>query len=49
MQWVIAKAEEQACAVVYLHVISYNKSAIAFYQSNHFDEIAELPDFYFIG
>ena len=48
VQWIIAKAAEQACAAVYLHVITYNESAIAFYQRHNFDEIAELPNFYYI-
>lgn len=48
-QRVIGWATEQACVMVYLHVITYNHNAIAFYQRNAFTEVALLPNFYFIG
>jgi hypothetical protein len=37
------------CRVVYLHVITYNLAAIAFYKSNGFRLVATLRNFYFIG
>lgn len=42
-------ALEQTCVIVYLHVITYNHNAIAFYKRNAFSEVALLRNFYFIG
>eukprot|EP00884_Botryococcus_braunii_P010466 jgi/Botrbrau1/19420/Bobra.0338s0047.1 len=49
LQIMTERAMEQACIIVYLHVITYNHSAIAFYQRNGFNEVALLRNFYFIA
>ncbi|GJP44235.1 hypothetical protein CLOM_g3616 [Closterium sp. NIES-68] len=36
------------CAAVYLHVVSYNTSAIRFYRSLHFVFLRYLPRFYYL-
>lgn len=36
------------CRAVYLHVITYNTAAIAFYQKNGFALLREIPDYYTI-
>jgi len=37
------------CKAVYLHVISYNKAAIKFYESNNFRLFTRITDYYFIN
>ena len=34
---------------LYLHVVSYNTAAIAFYRRNTFEELSLLRDFYCIA
>jgi hypothetical protein len=48
VQRVVHCAAAAGCRAVYLHVISYNTPAMAFYQRLGFRELALLPDFYVI-
>lgn len=45
---VVRHAAEAGCRCVYLHVISYNTTAIAFYRRLGFRDVALLPNFYVI-
>eukprot|EP00246_Nothoceros_aenigmaticus_P018622 TRINITY_DN981_c0_g1_i2.p1 TRINITY_DN981_c0_g1~~TRINITY_DN981_c0_g1_i2.p1 ORF type:complete len:261 (+),score=30.99 TRINITY_DN981_c0_g1_i2:308-1090(+) len=38
-----------SCRAVYLHVISYNKTAILFYEKNSFYSLRKLRNFYYIN
>lgn len=38
-----------SCRAVYLHVISYNKTAILFYEKNAFHALRKLRNFYYIN
>ncbi len=37
---------EQSCKIIYLHVASYNRAAIRFYDRNGFQTASELKDWY---
>lgn len=37
---------EQSCKIIYLHVASYNRAAIKFYDRNGFLTASELKDWY---
>ena len=36
------------CGAVYLHVITYNKVALKFYENNNFEYFKEIESFYYI-
>ena len=38
--------QERAVEALYLHVVSYNHQALAFYAKNEFNRIADLKDWY---
>ena len=43
----LARAEaEPRCGCVYLHVITYNAAAIAFYERAGFERVREIPNYY---
>lgn len=42
-------AAKSGCCSAFLHVIDYNAAAIRFYQKHGFQELALMPQFYFIG
>lgn len=42
------QAAAAGCCALYLHVLSLNASAIAFYRRLGFHDVALLPDFYVI-
>ena len=46
---VVAHARAQEAQAVYLHVVTYNEAAIAFYRRNHFVDVSLLRNFYFIS
>lgn len=46
---VVSHAQAHAAEAVYLHVITYNSVAIAFYRRNHFIELSLLRGFYYIA
>lgn len=46
---VVSHAQAHAAEAVYLHVITYNIAAIAFYRRNHFIELSLLRGFYYIA
>lgn len=46
---VVAHARAQAAQAVYLHVITYNEAAMAFYHRNGFSEVSLLRNFYYIA
>lgn len=46
---VVTRAAEQAAQAVYLHVITYNEAAMAFYRRNSFRDVSLLRDFYHIA
>ena len=46
---VVTHAKAQAAEAVYLHVVTYNNAAIAFYRRNHFSELSLLRGFYHIA
>ena len=45
----VSHAEAHSARAVYLHVVSYNAGAIAFYRRNAFEELSLLRDFYYIA
>ncbi len=49
LRLVVSHAEAQSARAVYLHVVSYNAGAIAFYRRNGFEELSLLRDFYYIA
>ena len=49
LRLVVSHAESQNARAVYLHVVSYNTSAMAFYRRNAFEELSLLRDFYYIA
>ena len=49
LRLVVAHAKEQSARAVYLHVVTYNADAIAFYHRNAFHELSLLRDFYYIA
>jgi len=47
LQQVLQQAEaDKTCAVVYLHVITYNYGAIKFYEKHNFKRMAQVQGFY---
>ena len=46
---VVTHAKAQSAEAVYLHVVTYNSAAIAFYLRNHFSELSLLRGFYHIA
>ena len=49
LRLVVSHAVAQTARAVYLHVVSYNAGAIAFYRRNAFEEVSLLRDFYYIA
>ena len=49
LRLVLAAAEARGCRACFLHVISYNHAAIAFYLAQDFDHAAELRNFYLLS
>ena len=45
----VAHARAQGAHAVYLHVVTYNQAAIAFYRKNGFAELSLLRGFYYIA
>ena len=43
------RAARSGCCSAFLHVIDYNAAAIGFYRKRGFQELALLPQFYYIG
>ena len=43
------RAARSGCCSAFLHVIDYNAAAIGFYRKHGFQELALLPQFYYIG
>ena len=47
IEWVESLVEQDsACGGIYLHVITYNDSAIRFYERLGFYRVEEIPDYY---
>ena len=45
----LARGARSGACTAFLHVIEHNTAALALYRANGFQQLALLPDFYYIG